>query len=273
MIRNRPEGGHFYVTHEALGGELTHERLAAYPWPDPEDPGYVDGLRAEVERARATDYAVIMSLPIGLLHQATFMRGMENLFVDMVGEPALAEDLLDRVIDIQIRITERMLDAAGDLVDAVIFADDMGAGDRTLVSPPVYRRMIKPRQKRLTDVIHSKTAAKVIFHSCGAIYPIIGDLIEAGVDVLNPIQQSATGMDPVKIKREFGRDLCFWGGVDIQMVLPYGGPEETRAHVRRMVDALGPDGYVVSPTNHIQKDVRPENLMAAIEAAREPGRS
>ena len=103
--------------------------------------------------------------------------------------------------------------------------------------------------------------------TCGAVYPLIGDLIEIGVDVLNPVQVSASGMDPIRLKREFGRDLCFWGGIDVATVLPYATPDAVRSTVRAMVSALGPDGYVVSATNNIQADARPANITGMLQAA------
>lgn len=119
------------------------------------------------------------------------------------------------------------------------------------------------------DLVHSRTRAPVVYHTCGAVYPLIGDLIEIGVDVLNPVQVSAAGMDPIRLKREFGRDLCFWGGIDVATVLPCATPDEVRATVRAMVSALGPDGYVVSATNNIQADARPANITAMLETARD----
>jgi uroporphyrinogen decarboxylase len=269
VLRRRPQGSHYYVSDEPLAAECSPQTLASYPWPDPGDPGYLDGLREEAERARATGYAVMLGLPVGLLHQATFLRGMANLMMDMLTDRPLAEALLDRILDIHLAITARMLEAVGDLVDVVMFADDLAANDRLLMSPALYRRLIKPRQRRYLELVHGRTHAPVVYHTCGAVYPLIGDLIEIGVDVLNPVQQSAAGMDPLRLKREFGRDLCFWGGIDVATVLPCSTPDEVRATVRAMVSALGPDGYVVSATNNIQADARPSNITAMLEAARD----
>jgi uroporphyrinogen decarboxylase len=268
VVRSRPAGGHYYVSGEPLGGACTLETLTHYPWPDPDDPGYALGLCEEAEAARATGYAVMLCLPVGFLHQATFMRGMENLWVDLLANRRLAEALLDRIVNIQCMVTARMLDAAGDFADVVMFADDLASHDRPLMSPALYRSLIKPRQRRYLELIHAKTAAKVVYHTCGAVRPLIPDLIEIGVDVLNPVQVSARDMNPVELKREFGRDLCFWGGIDVATVLPSAGPTEVRANVGRMIEALGPEGYVISATNNIQADVSPQNLCAMLEAPR-----
>ena len=267
VIRNRAVGGHYYVTHAPLADISDASALARYPWPDPYDPGYVEGLRDETLMARQTDYAVVLSLPVGFLHQAAFMRGTENLLMDMVSERALSEALLDRIVDIHCAIAARILDAVGDLVDIVLYADDLGFNDRTMVSPALYRSLIKPRQRRFLDLVHSKTSAKVLYHTCGAIYPLIGDFIEIGVDVLNPIQVTAAGMEPARLKREYGRDLCFWGGIDVVRLLPFGTPEEVRDGVERMIDTLGPDGYVLGASNNVQVDTAPANLTAMLEAS------
>lgn len=267
VIRSRPPGGHYYVSYEPLAAECSLDAILKYPWPNPDDPGYVEGLRDEAQRGHDADYAVVLCLPVGMLHQATFLRGMENLFVDMLRNRRLAEALLDAVLDVQYAVTAQMLEAAGDLADAVMFADDLGTHDRPMLSPALYRSLIKPRQRRYLDMIHSKTHAKVVYHTCGAIYPLIGDLIEIGVDVLNPVQVSAVGMEPARLKREFGRDICFWGGIDVAHVLPRATPSEVRDTVLRMIHTLGPDGYVLSATNNIQSDTPPENLCAMLEAA------
>jgi uroporphyrinogen decarboxylase len=269
VVRSRPEGGHYYVSHEPLAAECTVSSLESYPWPRASDPGYVQGLRAEALRGAATDYAVVLGLPVGMLHQAAFLRGTANLLMDLLSERALAEALLECILGILLDITGRMLDEVGDLVDVVMFADDLGSNDRPLMSPALYRSLVKPRQRRYLDHVHSKTRAKVVYHTCGAIYPLIGDFVDIGVDVLNPVQVSAAGMDPARLKREFGHDICFWGGLDVVELLPRATPEEVRASVERMVETLGPEGYVVSATNNIQPDVSPANISAMLEAARD----
>jgi uroporphyrinogen decarboxylase len=126
----------------------------------------------------------------------------------------------------------------------------------------MYRKFIKPCQKRLFDFIHQNTQAKVFFHSCGSIYEIIPDLIEIGVDALNPIQCSAAGMEIVKLKREFGKDICFWGGgIDIQKVLPFATLDEIEDEVKRTIDVLAPGGgFVFAPTHNVQADVTPDRI-------------
>jgi uroporphyrinogen decarboxylase len=168
---------------------------------------------------------------------------------------------------------ERALRDVGDLVDVVVEADDLGGQQSLLLSPKTYRRLIKPRHQRLFGFIKKQAPVKVFYHSCGAIRPLIGDLIEAGIDILNPVQVSAAGMDPRELKREFGRDLVFWGGgVDTQQVLGTGNPQQVRDDVQRNVEALAPGGgFVFAAVHDIQANVPPENIMAMWEAWRDFG--
>jgi uroporphyrinogen decarboxylase len=158
-------------------------------------------------------------------------------------------------------------------VDVVVEADDLGAQHAPLMSPRTYRRVIQPRHKRLFATIKAQAPVKVFYHTCGAVRQLIPDLIDAGIDILNPVQLSAADMDPAELKREFGRDLVFWGGgVDTQRVLEWGTPAEIQEHVRANVEALAPDGgFVFAAVHDIQATVPPENIMAMWEAWREYG--
>ena len=157
----------------------------------------------------------------------------------------------------------------------VVEADDLGTQERPLISPDLYRKRIKPRHRRIFETIRKASAHKVFifFHSCGSIRELIGDLIEIGVDALNPVQVSAKGMDTKRLKAEFGGELCFWGGgVDTQRVLPYGSPRQVKDEVRRRIEDLAPGGgFVFSAVHNIQADVPPENIMAMWEALQEYG--
>ncbi|HWT79910.1 MAG TPA: uroporphyrinogen decarboxylase family protein, partial [Candidatus Methylomirabilis sp.] len=155
----------------------------------------------------------------------------------------------------------------------MVTSDDLGMTDRPLVSPALYRSLIKPRQQRTFDFFRARTGAKLYCHTDGAVYPLIPDLIEIGVEALNPIEVSAAGMgDTKKMKREFGGKLTFWGAIDTRYILPFGTPEEVREEVRRRILDLGPGGgYVVSPVHNIQPEVPPENVVAMYDAAYELG--
>jgi uroporphyrinogen decarboxylase len=149
----------------------------------------------------------------------------------------------------------------------MMLGDDFAGQDRLLMSPSTWRKLVKPRLKALFDFLHARSRAKLFLHSCGAVREVIPDLIEIGLDILNPVQVSAAGMDSAELKREFGKDLVFWGGgVDTQRVLPYGTPEDVRAEVRRRLEDLSPEGgFVFNPVHNIQSDVPTENLQAMWE--------
>jgi uroporphyrinogen decarboxylase len=192
-----------------------------------------------------------------------------------VAEPEFAEALMDRYLDIRLRMAERALQEAGDDIDIVmVTSDDLGMTDRTLISPALYRTLVKPRQRRTFDFFKSRTAAKRYYHTDGAVYPLLPDFVEIGAEVLNPVEVRAAGMgDTAKLKREFGDRLTFWGAIDTHRVLRAGTPAEVREEVRRRIQDLGPGGgYVLGPVHNIQPDVPPENILAMYEAAYELGR-
>jgi uroporphyrinogen decarboxylase len=219
------------------------------------------------EVRQGTDYALILSLPVGFIHQSQFMRGYEAWLMDLVLEPSLAEALMDHILDLHLAIIGRMLEAVSGDVDMLLYADDVAFQDRLMVSPQLYRRLIKPRQRRLMEFLKAKTRARILYHTCGAVYPLIGDFIDIGVDILNPIQTTARGMDIQRLKKEFGQDLCFWGGIDVQQLLPHGSPVEVTTATREIIACLGAGGgYVLSATNNIQADVPPQNILAMVEA-------
>jgi uroporphyrinogen decarboxylase len=267
VVRNRAEGGHYYVTRPPLA-MATISDLASYSWPDPDDPGWVRGLAEEAKRIRSeTDYALVLSLPVGFGHQSQFLRGYDNWLMDCVSDTRFAEALMDRVLEIHTQVVERLLAEVGKLADVVLYADDVGFQDRPIMSPPMFHRIMAPRQKRYLEFVRARTDANILYHTCGSVYSLIPDFIDAGVDVLNPIQTRAAGMEPARLKREFGRDLAFWGGVDMQRLLPYGSPEEVSREVEELVNVLGAGGgYVVCAANNIQADTPPPNIMALARA-------
>jgi len=241
-------------------------------WPVTDDPGLVRGLRESIERARAqTGCALCLNLPNTTFAISQRVRGFTELFEDLLINPAFATAVMDRVTDTLCGIATTALREVGDLIDAVSISDDMGIQTQAFMSPDLYRSMVKPHHKRHIDTIRQHTAARVILHSDGAIFDIIPDLIDAGVQILNPVQTNAVGMDPERLKREFGRDLSFWGGIDTQDVLPHGTPQDVATEVRNRIADLGRGGgYVVASVHNIQAEVPPENIVAMFEAARTP---
>ncbi len=248
------------------------EILETFSWPDPNDPGLYAGLREKAEALRKnTDFAIVLTLIYGngILKQCTNMRGFAELLMDLYENPEFAGRLLDKMTDISIRIAQNALDAVGENVDVVYYADDLGHQQSTLMSPQIYRKLVKPRHKRFFDAIKSRSKAKILMHSDGAIYTLIEDLIEIGVDALNPVQVSARNMDPARLKREFGGRLAFWGAIDTRDVLPFKSPDEVREEVRKMIEMMGKSGgYVLASVQTIQAEVPPENIVAMFEEAR-----
>jgi uroporphyrinogen decarboxylase len=187
-------------------------------------------------------------------------------------EPKFADRLMEGITDVYIRSYNNYLDELA-YIQVFTFWDDVCTQDGWLIRPDLYRQMIKPKQKRLVEAIKKKTNAKLFYHSCGATYDLIPDLIEIGFDILNPVQVSARGMDTQRLKRDFGKEIVFWGGgVDTQRVLPFGKPEEVVEEVKRRIDDLAPGGgFVFAAVHNIQAFVPPANVVAAFDTALEYG--
>ena len=258
-----------------LGGDISLADVARHPWPDPLDPARYLGFREACERiANQERRAVVCEGSLGgTMEIATWMRGFEDFYADLATDPRVVCAIMDRVLEFKLARWGRIFEIAGDLIDVVVEADDLGGQFGPLISPESYQRHIKPRHRILFDFIHSRGRAKVLMHSCGAVRQFIPDFIDAGVDILNPVQVSAAGMDSAGLKRDFGRDLTFWGGgVDSQRVLVVGTPAQVREDVRRRLDDFMPGGgFVFAAVHEILIDVPPENLVAMWETVREFG--
>ena len=261
------------ITHHPLA-TATIDELADYPWPRGDDPGRFAGLR---ERALAirndTPYAVVSGISGVVYEICWYMRGLEQWFVDTVQEPAFCEALLDRTLKFWLDWFGAFLEQVGDLVDVIMIGDDLAGQSGPLFRPDFYRRVVKPRQKQLVQFIKPRTEAKIWYHTCGACRTYIPDLLDNGIDALNPVQISAAEMEPAGLKAEFGDRLTFWGGaIDAQHVLPHADPATVREHVRRNIEAFKPDGgYVFNSVHNIQAGVPPENVLAMYDAAYEFG--
>jgi len=227
-------------------------------------------LAAEARRLRAeSDRFLILNVGGHLFAGAQWLCGFEKFMVDLLSNRPLVEALLDRIVEVHIRRVERYAAAVGSLVDMVYVCDDLGTQAAPQLSPRLYREVIKPRHAAICRAIKkSFRGAFLMLHTDGAVRDFIPDFIEMGIDVLNPIQVSATGMDPLALKREFGRDIAFWGGgCDTQRVLPFGTPAEVQDEVRRRCDQLAPGGgFVFSHIHNIQGETPTENILAMLEA-------
>jgi uroporphyrinogen decarboxylase len=269
---HRPESGHYIPVRGPFSNldDPDPASLDRYHWPDPGDPGRYRGLRQRAQSLHeATSYAIVLNLGVGPVHLCQYLRGYGEWLMDLIERPAFAEALLDVAANFHIEVTTRALNEAAPFVDAVCFGDDIGTQQRPLVRPDLYRRTIKPRHRRMVDAV-KRFGKPLIYHSCGAVYPFLPDLVDLGIDALNPVQVSAAGMDTARLKREFGSRLTFWGGVDTQVVLSRGTVEDVRREVRRRIDDFAGDGgYVLAAVHNIQGEVPPENVVAMFEAALE----
>jgi uroporphyrinogen decarboxylase len=255
--------------------DVTVEDVRRHPGPDARDPGYFAGMREACLHIRDVERRAVCVWCMGgaLFESASHLRGHERFFMDLVADPAMACALMDRVLEWKMAFYERLFSEIGDVVDVFFDGDDLGTQQSLLFSPEIYRAYMKPRHAEVFRAIHERTAARVGLHSCGAIRPLVPDLIEIGLDVLNPVQVSAAGMDSAGLKRDFGRELSFWGGgVDTQRVLWAGTPQEVRDEVRRRIDDLMPGGgFVFAAVHNIQAGVPPENILVMRETLREHG--
>lgn len=270
------KGGWYYdmFDHPLKEAEKISD-IEGYNWPDPRDEARFSGMAERADHAAQVEKqgVFIGGISAGIMEIAAWMRGFDNYFVDFVANEKLLVALMRKVMELKMAYWDRALELVGDNVDAVHEADDFAGQYKMLISPDAYRRIVKPLHKELFDFIHARTKAKLFFHSCGSIRPVIPDLIEIGVDILNPIQVSATGMDSAELKMEFGDDIVFWGGgVDTQRVLGDGTPDEVRAETKRRISDLAPGGgFVFATVHNIQGNVPPENILAMWETLQEYG--
>lgn len=273
--RQPREGGlYFDLAYSPLRGDITVADIEAYPWPDPRASHRFEGVHERALGVRDEEQrgAVGRCITTGVFELASWMRGHEQFFMDMLMAPALAEALLEKAYEMKYAYWEEVFKVADGLIDVTYNSDDYGTQRGMFISPDTWRELIKPRLARLNEFMHAN-GAKTFLHSCGGIREIIPDLIDAGVDALNPVQVSADGMDTHELKQEFGSEIVFWGGgVDTQRTLPRGSPDDVREEVKRRLDDLMPGGgFVFTPVHNVQADVPPENIVAMWEAVESYG--
>jgi len=273
-----PKDGGLYFDWVAFPiKEATMEALDNYTWPQPDPPEYNAQLREQAEYLyQNTNYALVGSAVIGggIFEQPARTMGLEDFFIALVTEPKFADGLMGQITEIYIESCNNYLEQVGEYLHVFTYWDDVSGQDGWLISPDIYRKMVKPKQRRLLEAIKSKTDAKIYYHSCGAVYDLIPDLIELGFDILNPVQVSARGMDTKRLKEEYGKDIVFWGGgVDTQRVLSFGKPDEVADEVKRRIDDLAPGGgFVFAAVHNIQAFVPPGNIVTMFETALEYGK-
>ncbi|HBX68941.1 MAG TPA: methyltransferase, partial [Chloroflexi bacterium] len=257
---------------DAAMGRIHWAALAHSPWDHAGEADFWDQLRANALQLRQqTDRALLVVVGCNLFEWGTFLRRLDNFLRDLVLNQRDVERLLDALMERHIATLEKICNAVGDVVDILRFGDDLGTDTGPFMRPETYRRLFKPRHTLLCDYVHQHSQMHTFLHSCGSIYKLIPDLIEAGFEILNPVQTNSRDMQAARLKQEFGKDVTFWGaGADTRSILNRATPQEVRAHVRRNIEILSPGGgFVFNPIHNLMPDVPPENIMAMFAAVDE----
>ena len=264
-----------YVHRETIPLQhATLDDLERFSWPDPKAPGRLDGLHERLKYLyHDTQYAIAATyVDNGPFEIAQQLRGFEEFLIDMVENQEFATALLKKIVEVEKGWTEEFLSIVGDSIDMVEVGDDLGTQGGPMISPRLYRKILKPIHKELFDCIKNKTEAKIWFHTDGAIAPFIPDLIEAGIDILNPVQPVGPEMEAGSLKERFGDQISFHGGIDIQHVLNQDDPDVVEQEIQTKIQALAPGGgYILASTHHLQPDTKPEMIELMFALARKYG--
>jgi len=287
VIASMPKGGTFfdqtYFPYEVdypdslkglpeAMGMVLWQALAHSPWDHASSPTFWEDFRSRaLEYRKSTDRALMVVCGCNLFEWGTFLRRIDNFLADLLSEPEEVEKLLDALMAIHLQSLKKVVDAVGDVCDILRFGDDLGMTHGLFMSPQIYRDIFKPRHTELNDYVHKHSGMKTFLHSCGSIYRVLPDLIEAGYDIVNPVQTNCFEMDPKTLKAEFGNDITFWGGgCDTATVMNKATPEEVRRHVLERLEIFCPGGgFVFNPIHNILPEVPPENILAAFDAVKE----
>lgn len=268
--------GDWFPGIHPLSEANTLDDLDAYTgWPDMDDPSRVAHVKEQAARLAAENQYAIMATPWLLFpfERAHAMQGMDVFLMNMAGNPDFAHALLERIAGYCKQLMGHFLDELGDNVDIIKIGDDLGIQTGLMISPKMYRDFLKPVHADFIEFIKARTKAKVLFHSCGDVAPLIPDFIDIGVDILNPIQTSTGSISDLSaLKKQFGKNIVFCGAIDSHRVLPYGSVEDVRAEVKRVMEILGPGGgYMLGAVHTVMNDVPPENVLAMVDAVEEFG--
>ena len=231
-----------------------------------------NGLKLLSEGARdlrkATDRAIVGLFGGNLLESGQMLYRNDKFLMNLALDPDGVHDFLDRLVEIHLKNLERFLGAVGESIDIILFGDDLGMQSGPQLSPEMYREYFKPRHKLMWETAKKLANVKVMLHCCGGVRELLPDLIDAGLDTINPVQTTARGMEPEGLKKDFGKDIVFWGGgCDTQQVLPNGSPEEVYKHTKAQIEVMAPDGgFVFQQIHNILPGVPPENIIAMFKA-------
>ena len=269
------EPGVWFPGIHPLENATTIEELEKYPWPDMDDPYRVSHVREQALKLHQENQYALIATPWLLFpfERGFEMQGMDKFLLNMAMIPDFAQAMLRKHLELCKQLMGHFLDECGDLIDIIKIGDDLGTQEKLLISPRMYRSMLKPIHAELIQFIKERTKAKVFFHTDGDIFDLIEDLIEIGVDILNPIQTSAGKMADLEgLKQRYHGRIIFCGAIDTQKILPFGNPEEVRQEVKRVINILGKDGgYMVASVHTIMDEVPPENILAMVDAVEEFG--
>ena len=256
---------------EAMGKVLWAAHVHS-PWDHAGEDAFWDELRRRAIALReSTDRAIMVVCGCNLFEWGTFLRRMDNFLMDLMAETPKVEALLDALMASHMATLEKVCAAVGDVADVLRFGDDLGCDTGPFMAPQCYRDLFKPHHTRLCEYVHANSEMKTFLHSCGSIHDLLPDLIEAGYDVINPVQTNCRNMEPDRLKREFGKDIAFWGGgCDTRHVLNNRPPDEVRRDVLERLEILSPGGgFVFNTVHNILPEVPPENVVAMFDAIRE----
>ena len=221
-----------------------------------------------------TSYAILGGFGGNFLETGEYLRGYQNYLVDLIRKKDLIMYLQEKLVEYFKQNLKVWLDAVKDYIQVGVFGDDLGHQGGPLISPRIYREMIQPYEKELYQYVKKNSRIYIFLHSCGSLYALLPDIIDAGIDIINPVQISAKDMEPIKLKRDFGDELTFWGGgVDTQRILGFGSPQEVSKNVRMNIEAFAPGGgFVFATVHNIMSNVTPQNVIAAFDTVRKYGK-
>jgi len=268
--------GDWFPGIHPLAGARTSEDLERYQgWPDMSDPSRVAHVRETARQLAQENRYAILATPWLLFpfERAHAMQGMEAFLLNMAMDPDFARALLEKIAHYCKQLMGRFLEELDGNADIIKIGDDLGTQNSLMISPQMYRDILKPVHADFISFIKSRTRAKIMFHSCGDVGPLIGDFIDIGVDILNPIQTSTGSIsDLPALKKRFGKNMVFCGGIDSHRILPFGSVADVREEVRRVMQILGPGGgCMIGPVHTVMNDVPPENVLAMVDAVEEFG--
>ena len=224
-----------------------------------------------IEERSKTDKALLIGVGCNLFEWGTFLRRIDNFLMDLYMDPVNVHKLLDKLLEMHMDFLSKICEAVGDIVEVVKFGDDLGTNTGPFMPNEIYNEFFKPRHKIMCDYVKANTSAHTMLHCCGGIYDLIPELIEAGFEILNPVQINAFNMEPERLKKEFGREVTFWGGgVNTQSILNRATPQQVKDHVRHNIEIFSKGGgFIFNTVHNIMPDVPPENIIAMFETVRE----